>query len=189
MFQSIQDKSVQLLETIIERLEEYDQLKKRPRVFGQGAVISDDDYHGSQHSSTHGEEVPASDKLKQLSFELIDIGLHSSKLALELVQESDIISGLQEKFKALDDKVRDNKIQLFQFINDRVYTPIKSNLYVIYDRSTQVLSFVMQVALEHQQKLREYLAKHYENVQVLVRDNWMRLDFNRDGHVSIEDIK
>jgi uncharacterized protein with HEPN domain len=60
---------------------------------------------------------------------------------------------------------------------------------VIYDRSTQVLSFVMQVVLEHQQKLREYLAKHYENVQVLVRDNWMRLDFNRDGHVSIEDIK
>jgi hypothetical protein len=89
----------------------------------------------------------------------------------------------------LDDKVRDNKVQLFQFINDRVYTPIKSNLYVIYDRSTQVLSFLMQVVLEHQQKLREYLVKHYENVQVLIRDNWMRLDFNKDGHVSIDDIK
>ena len=47
----------------------------------------------------------------------------------------------------------------------------------------------MQVVIEKQQVLREYLAKNYENVQVLVKENWMRLDFNRDGHVSIEDIK
>ena len=33
------------------------------------------------------------------------------------------------------------------------------------------------------------MVKHYENVTVLIRDNWMRLDFNKDGHVSIEDIK
>ena len=89
----------------------------------------------------------------------------------------------------LDDKVRDNSVQLYKFFNDKVYTPVKSNLYVIYDRSTQVLSFLMEVVLEHQQKLREYLAKHYENVHVLIRDNWMRLDFNKDGQVSIDDIK
>jgi hypothetical protein len=52
-----------------------------------------------------------------------------------------------------------------------------------------MLSFLMEVLSENQQKLREYLAKHYENVTVLIRDNWMRLDFNKDGHVSIEDIK
>jgi len=34
MLQSIQDKSVHLLETIVERLEEFEQLKQRPRVFG-----------------------------------------------------------------------------------------------------------------------------------------------------------
>jgi hypothetical protein len=37
MLQSIQDKSVHLLETIVERLEEFEQLKKRPRVFAQQA--------------------------------------------------------------------------------------------------------------------------------------------------------
>jgi hypothetical protein len=30
------------------------------------------------------------EKLKQLSFELIDIGLHSSQLGLELVQQTDM---------------------------------------------------------------------------------------------------
>jgi hypothetical protein len=47
----------------------------------------------------------------------------------------------------------------------------------------------MEVLIEHQEKLREYLARNYENLQVVIRDNWMRLDFNKDGQVSIEDIK
>lgn len=85
--------------------------------------------------------------------------------------------------------MRDGGVQLYKFISDKLYTPLSSNLYVIYDRSTHVLSFLMEVLLEHQHKLREYIAKHYENVTVLIRDNWMRLDFNKDGHVSIEDIK
>ena len=31
--------------------------------------------------------------------------------------------------------------------------------------------------------------RHYENVTVFIQDNWMRLDFNKDGHVSIEDLR
>ena len=60
---------------------------------------------------------------------------------------------------------------------------------MIYDRTTNVLSFLIEVLLEHQHKLREYLARNYENLQVVIRDNWMRLDFNKDGTVSIDDIK
>jgi hypothetical protein len=89
----------------------------------------------------------------------------------------------------LDEQVREGKVQLYKFFNDRVYSPLMSNLYVIYDCSTQILTFMMQVVIEKQTVLREYLAKNYENVQVLIKENWMRLDFNKDGHVSIEDIK
>ena len=124
-----------------------------------------------------------------MSFELIDIGLHTSQLGIELVQNSGPYQQIQERIQVLEDKVHDGSVQLYRFFNDRVYTPLKSNLYVIYDRSTNMLSFLIEVLLEHQQRLREYLTKHYENVQVLIRDNWMRLDFNRDGHVSLDDIK
>jgi len=88
MLQSIQDKSVHLLETIIERLEEFDQLKQRPRVFGQSAQDdSDDDVHNSTSPiQSEGGEPASKDKLKQLSFELIDIGLHSSQLAVDMLQ-------------------------------------------------------------------------------------------------------
>ncbi len=88
MLQQIQDKSVLLLETIVERLDQFEQLQKRPKVFAK-----EDDHDGSSQSSSHEEEQHgSSEKLKQLSFELIDIGLYSSQLALELVKgkQSDV---------------------------------------------------------------------------------------------------
>jgi hypothetical protein len=194
MLQVIQTKSVAILETIVERLEQYEQLQKRPRVFAKesdAAAAHHDALSSNSSHSDQGDDVPvdAKQKLKQLSFELIDIGLHTSQLGLELVQSSEQYQQVQERILGLEQQVREGGVQLYKFIADNVYTPLSSNLYVIYDKSTHVLSFLMEVLLEHQQKLREYLAKNYENVTVLIRDNWMRLDFNKDGHVSIDDIK
>ena len=101
MLQSIQDKSVHLLETIIERLEEFDQLKQRPRVFGQTLDESDEDDDRDVHNSTSpmqseggAEEHASKDKLKNLNFELIDIGLHSSQLAVDMLQQTEIYQGI-----------------------------------------------------------------------------------------------
>ena len=33
------------------------------------------------------------------------------------------------------------------------------------------------------------LATHFENGRLTIRDNWMRLDFNKDGKVTLNDIK
>ena len=40
------------------------------------------------------DEQPSKDKLKQLSFELIDIGLHSSQLAVDMLQQTEIYQGI-----------------------------------------------------------------------------------------------
>ena len=79
MLQQIQDKSVQLLETIVERLEQFEPLQERPKVFAKENEGAEDHPFGSQ-SSHDGEEeqVGSTEKLKQLSFELIDIGIYSS---------------------------------------------------------------------------------------------------------------
>jgi hypothetical protein len=105
------------------------------------------------------------------------------------VQQSQPYQQIQDRITSLETQVKEGKVQLYRFISDKVVTPLSSNLYVIYDKATHTLSFLMEVLLEHQQKVREYLARNYENVTVLIRDNWLRLDFNKDGQVSIEDIK
>lgn len=43
MLQAIQDKSVNVLETIIQRLESYEALQKRPRVFAREPFIQVED--------------------------------------------------------------------------------------------------------------------------------------------------
>jgi glycerol-3-phosphate O-acyltransferase len=35
----------------------------------------------------------------------------------------------------------------------------------------------------------KHLKEHYENVQVFIKDNWMRLDFQKYSHLSTEDLK
>jgi len=45
------------------------------------------------------------------------------------------------------------------------------------------------VLRQNQNKILDYVRKNYENVGVLMKDNWMRLDFNHDGKVSFDDIR
>lgn len=37
-------------------------------------------------------------------------------------------------------------------------------------------------------KIAEYVGDKYDNVQILAHENWLRLDFNRDGFVTREDL-
>mgnify|MGYP001452876933 CR=1 FL=1 len=48
---------------------------------------------------------------------------------------------------------------------------------------------LLQVLKERQGELITYIQKTYSNVRVFVQDNWLRLDFNEDGSVGIEDMR
>jgi hypothetical protein len=80
-------------------------------------------------------------------------------------------------------------VKIYKFLSVNVYSPLQQNLYVIVDNSTKMVSYVMKILKENQVKLIDHITRHYENVQVLIHDNWMRLDFNKDGHVTLEDLK
>jgi len=72
---------------------------------------------------------------------------------------------------------KDKGIKLYRFISDKIYNPLKENIIVIYDHTTNYLTLLVQMYKEHQTKLLDYLREHYENVQIFIKDNWMRLDF------------
>ena len=42
---------------------------------------------------------------------------------------------------------------------------------------------------ERQDELIKYIRDTYSNVQIFVKDNWLRLDFNADGSVSLDDMR
>lgn len=43
--------------------------------------------------------------------------------------------------------------------------------------------------LADREKVLEYVTKTYTNVQIFAEGTWLRLDFNNDGTVSMDDVR
>lgn len=65
--------------------------------------------------------------------------------------------------------------------------PKKVVLY--YDEATNFVGMLIRVLNERQEELVAYVRSTYSNVQVFVQDNYLRLDFNQDGAVGMEDLR
>lgn len=48
---------------------------------------------------------------------------------------------------------------------------------------------LLGVLRERQSELAEYVRNTYSNVTVFMHENWMRLDFNKDGSVDADDLR
>lgn len=48
---------------------------------------------------------------------------------------------------------------------------------------------LISVVRDRQGELAKYIRETYSNVTVFMHENWMRLDFNRDGSVTAEDLR
>jgi hypothetical protein len=99
---------------------------------------------------------------------------------------------ITDKYVHYEDKyelAKDGSVRVYRYVNESVYNPLKNNLYVIYDTTTEYYSFMVKVLKENQAKVIEYVREHYDNVSVRIQDNWLKLDFNNDGKVSFADLK
>ena len=48
---------------------------------------------------------------------------------------------------------------------------------------------LISVGKDRQGDLAKYIRETYSNVTVFMHENWMRLDFNKDGSVTAEDLR
>ena len=99
---------------------------------------------------------------------------------------------MTDKYVHYDDKyetVKGGSVKVYRYLNDKVYNPLRENLYVIYDEASDYYSFMVKVIKEHHAKVIEYVKEHYDNVSIKIQDNWLKLDFNNDGKVSFADLK
>ena len=83
----------------------------------------------------------------------------------------------------------ENSEKVYHFMNDKVYSPLKNQFYVMVDKTTKGIQVFVKVLKEHQERVADYIRANYENVKVVVQDNWLRLDYNNDGKVSTEDFR
>lgn len=79
MLSVLRNKSLDLLDTIVTTLEQYDDVKSRPRVFAKTCMHEEEEEDQDMKESDVKEGEPQAEtynRFKHLSFELIDIGLH-----------------------------------------------------------------------------------------------------------------
>jgi hypothetical protein len=77
---------------------------------------------------------------------------------------------------------------LYTFLDDTI-KPILEKVFFLYDNVTGTIISYINVASSKHQEITQYVKKTYTIVDVTVCENWMRLDFDQDGSVSVEDMK
>ena len=104
--------------------------------------------------------------------------------SLPLYQKVDSIVNFEDKF-ALVKKHGDSLYTLL----DTNIRPIAENVFFLYNSATnQITSYIKVITTKHQ-TITDYVNTTYSKVQVSVSDNWLRLDFDNDGSVSVDDLK
>ena len=59
----------------------------------------------------------------------------------------------------------------------------------MYDAATNTISSYVQVFTERHNQIHEYVSKTYSTVSISISGSWMRLDFDSDGSVSVDDLR
>lgn len=57
---------------------------------------------------------------------------------------------------------------------------------LFYDDASNYVGVLISVMQEKQSSVTGYVNQTYDNVNVFAHENWMRLDWNKDGSLSME---
>lgn len=70
-----------------------------------------------------------------LSFELIDIGLHTSQKGLNMLQQTApyALTDPYIHYEKRAKEVKEGSVKLYRYINENVVNPLRDTFYILYD--------------------------------------------------------
>jgi len=145
-----------------------------------------DDVQPQASEEEKQEERGPLDRLKIVTEDLLDLWLFEGSKGLSYVKASkayrltDPYVNYVAKYEAVKSKTTDLQARLAE---------LSQKVILFYDDATNFVGMLITVLQERQGDLVKYIKSTYSNVQVFAQDNYMRLDFNQDGSVSMEDMR
>lgn len=125
-------------------------------------------------------------RLKVVTEDLLDLWLYEGSKGLGYIQASKAYQ-LTDPYVKYVEKFESMKGKSAKLLSQLEQLPKKVVLY--YDEATNFVGMLIRVLNERQEELVAYVRRTYSNVQVFVQDNYLRLDFNEDGSVGMEDLR
>jgi hypothetical protein len=154
MINLLQNKTIGALQTAIDKLEQYDDNSKRQpyfAVWAAGEVQASDNAVKKYESKSNPEEKTPTMKIKDLSCELLDIGLHQGQKNLSIVKETNAYSKADQivHFDEKAEVIFAHSAKVYTYLNDKVYYPLRDKFLIIYEQGTDYISFLIKVLSEH----------------------------------------
>lgn len=130
------------------------------------------------------------DRLKLVSGELIDLWLYEGSKGLEYVKASQAykLTDPYVNYIAKFEQVKEGSLKVSNQLQKSI-PEVYSQVSLFVDEATNFVGLMLKVISERQGDLIEYIKKTYTNVTVFVQDAWVRLDFNQDGKVDMDDMR
>lgn len=126
--------------------------------------------------------------------DLIDLWLYEGQKGLNFVKATQAyqLTDQYVHYGEIYEQVKSRSQALATSVKSTVSGGLESlnqKVVFFYDEASSFVGMLINVLSSRQSELAEYIRRTYSNVSVFMHDNWMRLDFNRDGAVSAEDLR
>lgn len=131
-----------------------------------------------------------SPELVQLGLELLDISVHYGNKGTGIVKAHPLYKRV-DKAVNLEDKfalVLKHSNDVYCLAGSRVL-PVVDKVFFLYDDALKRVAAFVNVVADRRTQIIEYVTKTYSCVSVHAKDGWLRLDFDKDGSVSVQDLK
>ena len=121
--------------------------------------------------------------------DLIDLWLFEGQKGLNYIQASKAykITDQYVHYHDLYELVKNQSLKIASTVQTQIqvnYESLNQKVIFFYDEAYSFVGMLISVLRDRQGELAKYIKETYSNVTVFMHDNWMRIDFNKDGSVT-----
>ena len=101
-----------------------------------------------------------------------------------MYKKADAIINFDDKFAI----VQKHSLDLYVLVGNKM-EPIFNQVFFMYDSVLKRITAFINVAFDKQEKIIKYVNETYSCVTIQAKEQWLRLDFDKDETVSVDDLK
>lgn len=179
MLVAAQNKTIDILEYALQIIEQYD------REFQKRVQNKEEGKKGGKKVKHNQIVLSRFDDVKENYKELF---YFQQQRAIDFIRNSKAYKLADERMHLNEKFERSYEFtnQMYNSINSQIVLPLQDKIFLVYDASLKKASFVFESI--QNMHLTEKLGEKYDDAKVTLSKNWMRLDLNNDGKVTMSDL-
>ena len=174
-----QNKTLDALEYALVLIEKYDQeFEKRAIKVNKEDLKKED----------QGKSIEISSRVNDVKTNYKELAYLQKERAVKFVTDTRAYKYADDNihFERRFEQTREFTFNLYNTLNTQIIVPVQDNIVLVYDQSLKRASLILE-DIQHCQ-LAQFVAENYSTARVTLANNWMKLDLNNDGKVTVGDL-